>query len=141
MYDPNGFLSDHRRTRVNHSTSVARADFGDSGKSDARTGAIAEAKTKSFRIKDEVRSEAVSNRVSISKKTKAKSLLTSGDHNFHPYAGTWRGAITCGAFQNVEHVIVIDNDEKTMTVSKVGTGSGGVNASAVPLPSALMDSP
>jgi len=33
-------------------------------------------------------------------------------------------------FQNVEHVIVIDNNEKMMTVSQVVSGSGGVNGSA-----------
>lgn len=63
-----------------------------------------------------------------SEKPKAKSAPVSDDHKLHSYAGTWRGAITCGSYQNVEHVIVIDSNEKTMTVTKMGPG--GVNGSA-----------
>jgi hypothetical protein len=85
------------------------------------------AKASESKTKSEAKPSAIE---SPSANFKAKSSLTSDDHNLHPYAGTWRGAITCGVYQDVEHVIVIDNNEKTMTVSKVGTGPGGVNASA-----------
>ena len=59
-----------------------------------------------------------------------RSNFVSFSASLQPYTGKWRGAITCGMFQNVEHVIAIDNNEKMMTVSQVVSGSGGVNGSA-----------
>jgi hypothetical protein len=47
-----------------------------------------------------------------------------------PYAGTWKGVISCGVWGNLEHAIVIDSAQKTMSVAKIGSGAGGANGVA-----------
>ena len=47
-----------------------------------------------------------------------------------PYAGTWKGIISCSIWGNIEHTIVIDSAQSTMIVSRMGSGAGGANGSA-----------
>ena len=51
-------------------------------------------------------------------------------HKLNPYAGAWRGVINCSIWGDLEHLIVIDDAQKTMTVSKTSSGAGGANGSA-----------
>jgi hypothetical protein len=39
-----------------------------------------------------------------------------------PYVGTWQGIINCGIWGNLEHVIVIDDSQTTMRVSRGAVG-------------------
>ena len=62
----------------------------------------------------------------------AKLTATSepNQHKLNPYAGAWRGVINCSVCGDLEHLIVIDDAQKTMTVSKTSSGAGGANGSA-----------
>ena len=49
------------------------------------------------------------------------------------FAGIWRGAINCGLCGNIEHRIIIDDAQKSMTVSKIGDvcGSDGTATASI----------
>jgi outer membrane biosynthesis protein TonB len=46
------------------------------------------------------------------------------------FSGIWRGTINCGIWGSIEHRIIIDDTQKSMTVSKIGIGPGGANGTA-----------
>lgn len=55
---------------------------------------------------------------------------TSAKRRAGPYAGIWRGAIICGVWGSIEHRIIIDDAQKSMTVSKITNSAGGANGTA-----------
>jgi hypothetical protein len=69
---------------------------------------------------------------SVKARVKPQSTVVAPASARHagPYAGIWRGVITCSFWGNIEHRIVVDDTQKTMTVSRIGSGAGGANGTA-----------
>ncbi len=59
-----------------------------------------------------------------SSKPQGTNTTTAASRRSGPYAGIWRGAITCGLCGDIEHRIIIDDAQKSMTVSKIGSACG-----------------
>jgi cytoskeletal protein RodZ len=79
-----------------------------------------------------VKPKATSESSESSTKNKAPSPTPKGQaSSTQPrYAGTWRGTINCSIWGDVEHIIVIDDAQKTMTVSKASNVAGGATGTA-----------
>lgn len=59
-------------------------------------------------------------------KAKSKPAATTA----RKFAGIWRGVINCSVWGNIEHRIILDNAQTSMTVSRIGNGLGGANGTA-----------
>jgi hypothetical protein len=68
-----------------------------------------------------------------SSKPQAINTTTPASRRSGPYAGTWRGAITCGLCGDIEHRIIIDDAQQSMTVSKINSvcGSDGTATASI----------
>src|SRR6266404_817369 len=66
----------------------------------------------------------------VSAKPQASATAPVSSHRVGPYAGIWRGVISCSIWGNLEHRIVVDDAQQIMTVSKIGAGAGGANGTA-----------
>jgi hypothetical protein len=66
----------------------------------------------------------------VALKPQPRLNATPAKHRAGPYAGIWRGVINCSIWGNIEHRIIIDDSQKFMTLSKIGSGPGGANGTA-----------
>jgi hypothetical protein len=72
-------------------------------------------------------SESSTERKAVESESKRKleaseSVANPPRHMAGPYAGSWQGIINCGIWGNVEHVIVIDDSQATIRVSRGAVG-------------------
>jgi hypothetical protein len=68
----------------------------------------------------------------VSPKSGTAAPVSVVKHKRGIYAGTWRGMIRCNMYEDIEHEIIINDAQTSMTVRKIGSGNGGCNGTGVP---------